>query len=161
MKKLMTGIMAWLMLMALPAFAGGKRMELAVLPLQRHAITLQAADVTVVGEMKATATAHNIVFTWTAFTSSISGLTVQINCGATAGGESSTPIATAISPNAGTYTWTGVTAGATYFCTAASTAPNPAGGTVVSVASNEVSATVPLVQADLPVPGGFQVGSAK
>ena len=111
--------------------------------------------------LKATATAHNIVFTWTAFTSSISGLGVNIRCGNATGAETATPVnASPVSPNSGTFTWTAVTAGAQYFCVAESTAPNPAGGTVTSSPSPEVSARIPLASGDLPVPGGFQVGSA-
>ena len=103
-----------------------------------------------------TTSAHNIVFTWTAFTSTIPNLTVEISCGPTAGSESSTtPIISGLSPNSGTGTWTGPTAGTKYYCVGYSTAPNPAGGTTYSVPSNEVSSTVPLVQGDLPVLGGF------
>ena len=109
--------------------------------------------------LRVTATAHSIVFSWTAFTSSITGLTVAVSCGATAGSENaSTPVISGLAPSAATGTWTAPTAGATYYCEAFSTAPNPSGGTVTSGPSNEVSVKVPLVQGDLPVPGGL-VGS--
>jgi hypothetical protein len=82
--------------------------------------------------------AHDVVLTWTASpTSGISGY--DIFRGATAGGESTTPLNS--TPFAGTnYLDTNVTAGATYYYVVTAVDSN---GTTQSSASNEASATLP------------------
>ena len=67
---------------------------------------------------RAQTTAHNFVFNWTA-SAPCTGAAVCnptsyiVQCGVTSGGEQT--IATVAAP-ATTYTWTGGTAGTTYFC---------------------------------------------
>jgi titin len=90
--------------------------------------------------------AHSVTLTWTASADSSSVIGYNVYRGTAAGGESSTalnstPLAVGCSGSTCTYSDTAVSAGVTYYYTLK--AINTTTG-VLSVASNEASATVPI-----------------
>src|SRR5579863_3984642 len=69
--------------------------------------------------LRATASSHVINFSWTAFTSNITGIGVDIFCGPTSGGETNTPVnPTPLATTAGAFQQTGVAGGQTLYCEA-------------------------------------------
>ena len=142
MKRLSTLSLAWILLMAptITMMAAGKGQEL-----------------------KATATAHGITYTWTASTSTYAGLGYNLYVGTAPGGERSTPVNTALvgvscSGATCTYTYTNVVPLATYYATLATCVPNGS-ATTCSVKTSEVAATIPLAQSDIAAPTGFNGSS--
>jgi hypothetical protein len=116
-----------------------------------------------VAAMKATATAHGITYTWTASTSTYTGLGYNLYIGATAGGESATPANSALaavgcSGAACTYTYSDVAAQSTYYAVLAACVPSGS-ASVCSAKTAEVAATIPLAAGDIAAPSGFS-GSA-
>jgi hypothetical protein len=103
--------------------------------------------------MQARATPHSVVFNWTASTpgancAAPASITYSIYQGASPGGETTTPINP--SPITGvTYTTTNVTPGATYYWMVIASALCGT-ASILSVPSNEASATIPTGQLSYP-----------
>ena len=112
------------------------------------------------GPLRAAASAHQIVYTWTASTSSYAGLGYNVYLGTKAGGESATPANASLLLTACTGT----------SCTATITAPQSAlivpnasifaiveacVGSTCSAPSNEVQCTIPFVGADIAPPSSL------
>ena len=123
------------------------------------------------GKLGATASAHKIVFTWQASTSTYSGLGYNIYLGAASGGESTTPANTSLLTAAcsgtsctATITAAGGSGGAgtsslivplaTVYATLAACVPNGS-TTTCSVPTLEVSCSIPFGSSDIATPGSF------
>jgi hypothetical protein len=142
MKRFLTVSLVWLLLMAPTSAmtAAGKGQEL-----------------------KATASAHGITYTWTASASTYAGLGYNLYIGTTPGGEGATSVNTALmavgcSGASCTYTYANVVPLATYYATLATCVPNGS-ATTCSVQTAEVAATIPLAQSDIAAPTGFNGSS--
>jgi hypothetical protein len=142
MKRFLTVSLAWLLLMAptVAMTAAGKGQGL-----------------------KATASAHGITYTWTASASTYAGLGYNLYIGTTPGGESATPVNTALigvgcSGASCTYTYTNAAPLASYYATLAACIPNGSGNTC-SVKTQEVATTIPLAPSDIAAPTGFNGSS--
>ena len=142
MKRFLTVSLVWLLLMAPTSAmtAAGKGQEL-----------------------KATAAAHGITYTWTASASTYAGLGYNLYIGTTPGGEGATSVNTALmavgcSGASCTYTYANVVPLATYYATLATCVPNGS-ATTCSVQTAEVAATIPLAQSDIAAPTGFNGSS--
>lgn len=142
MKRLFTVSLAWLLSMAptIAMTAAGKGQEL-----------------------KATTTAHGITYTWTASASTYAGLGYNLYVGTAPGGESSTPVNTALigvncSGAACAYTYANAVPLAAYYATLAACIPNGS-ATTCSVKTAEVAATIPLAPSDIAAPTGFNGSS--
>ena len=140
MKRILTGTLTWILLMALP-------LSIRAVPPQNDAA------------LKATATAHGINYTWTASVSTYSGLGYNLYIATTSGGEGATPANSALltgvcTGTACAYTYSNVTPLSTYYAKLAACVPN-AGSTTCSPQTSEVAATIPLGQADINAPTGF------
>jgi hypothetical protein len=165
MKKAILGlilILTW----ASPQALGAQPAMLAELPLTLSSALASAKSQ---GRLGATASPHNIVFTWTASTSTYTGLGYNIYLGSTSGGESATPsnttlLTTACSGTSCTAT-IGVTGAsgdagtsalivplATVYADLEACVPNGS-TTTCSVATTEVSCTIPLASSDINPPG--------
>jgi hypothetical protein len=142
MKRFLTVSFAWLLLMApTSAMTAGRKGQ----------------------ELKATATAHGITYTWTASASTYAGLGYNLYIGTAPGGESATPVNTALtgvgcSGATCSYSYTNVVPLATYYATLATCVPNGS-ATACSVKTAEVAATIPLAQSDIAAPTGFNGSS--
>ncbi len=108
-------------------------------------------------QVKATATGHNSVLTWTAPAQTVSGMFYNAYRGTAAGAESTTPINSSPITQT-TYTDTAVQANGTYFYIVKACAVSAAdGSTVCGAPSNEATDTIPLLGTDLGSPGSLTV----
>ncbi len=159
MKRILTASLAWLILMALPlGIQAATRRQ-----IQHSRFKIQNSASQGSGALRATATAHGITYTWTASSSTYTGLGYNLYVGTTPGGESATPANSALmavgcSGATCNYTYTNVVSLASYYAVLATCVPSGSGNTC-SAKTAEVAATIPLAAGDIASPTGFS-GSA-
>jgi len=158
MKKLLGFLLGILFAFGAVAFAGEPLAALPIGPLPEAQMGVKATA----------STPHSIVFTFTASTSTYTGLGYNFYFGTASGGESGTPVNSSLLTSictsgscTATFYATGGTGGQgtsslivplnTVYATVEACVPSSS-GTVCSVASNEVSCLIPLASSDIGAP---------